>query len=159
MFLMWWVGARFVPGGSSCFSAMINSLVCRHQMTADAESAQVHVFMYFYYFLAAMGPAYKKWTWWKVYMTKMQLVRARHTCTYCHIQPTIDGMQAQFYIVLVHSALAIYATHTQTCAFPEWMTWGWLVYCLSLIALFSHFYTRAYVKGERAPATRDPKHH
>ena len=35
----------------------------------------IHVFMYLYYGLAALGPKYRKFTWWKKYMTTMQLVR------------------------------------------------------------------------------------
>jgi len=34
----------------------------------------VHVFMYFYYMVAAMGPKYQKYIWWKKYMTRIQLV-------------------------------------------------------------------------------------
>jgi hypothetical protein len=35
----------------------------------------VHVIMYFYYMVAAMGPKYQKYLWWKKYMTWIQLVR------------------------------------------------------------------------------------
>jgi hypothetical protein len=34
----------------------------------------VHVIMYFYYMVAAMGPKYQKYIWWKKYMTWIQLV-------------------------------------------------------------------------------------
>jgi hypothetical protein len=34
----------------------------------------VHVIMYFYYMVAAMGPNYQKYIWWKKYMTWIQLV-------------------------------------------------------------------------------------
>ena len=30
--------------------------------------------MYFYYMVAAMGPKYQKYIWWKKYMTRIQLV-------------------------------------------------------------------------------------
>jgi hypothetical protein len=36
----------------------------------------VHVIMYFYYMVAAMGPKYQKYIWWKKYMTWIQLVSA-----------------------------------------------------------------------------------
>jgi len=36
----------------------------------------VHVIMYFYYMVAAMGPKYQKYIWWKKYMTWIQLVRS-----------------------------------------------------------------------------------
>jgi len=34
----------------------------------------VHVIMYFYYMVAAMGPKYQKYIWWKKYMTVIQMV-------------------------------------------------------------------------------------
>ena len=112
-------------------------------MHESAHASQLHVFMYFYYFLAALGPAYKKWTWWKVYMTKMQLA--------CPVPNACvsDTPQAQFYIVLAHIFNVIYMVHVGSCDFPAWMGYGWLLYCLSMIVLFTSFYVRAYVKGER----------
>ena len=34
----------------------------------------VHIWMYMYYGLAALGPEVQKYLWWKKYITKMQLV-------------------------------------------------------------------------------------
>ena len=34
----------------------------------------VHVIMYSYYGLSAMGPAVQKYLWWKKYLTQLQLV-------------------------------------------------------------------------------------
>lgn len=34
----------------------------------------VHTIMYFYYAIAALGPAYQKYLWWKKYLTTIQLV-------------------------------------------------------------------------------------
>jgi elongation of very long chain fatty acids protein 7 len=34
----------------------------------------VHVVMYSYYFMAALGPKMQKYLWWKKYLTSMQLV-------------------------------------------------------------------------------------
>lgn len=33
----------------------------------------VHVIMYFYYFLAALGPKYQKYLWWKKHLTRIQI--------------------------------------------------------------------------------------
>lgn len=49
------------PGGMGSFHAMVNS--------------SVHVIMYFYYGLAAAGPRFQKFLWWKKYMTAIQLVQ------------------------------------------------------------------------------------
>lgn len=48
-------------GGHSTFFALLNSFV--------------HIVMYFYYMIAAMGPKYKKFIWWKRYLTTFQMVR------------------------------------------------------------------------------------
>nr|CAD7264128.1 unnamed protein product [Timema shepardi] len=34
----------------------------------------IHSLMYFYYFVAALGPSFKKYLWWKKYLTVMQMV-------------------------------------------------------------------------------------
>ena len=60
MFLFWWVGARFVAGGCALSGAMVNCFV--------------HVVMYSYYGLTAMGPRVRRYLWWKKYLTILQLV-------------------------------------------------------------------------------------
>ena len=35
----------------------------------------IHILMYSYYMLSAMGPALQPYLWWKKYMTRLQLVR------------------------------------------------------------------------------------
>lgn len=39
-------------------------------------NSTVHVIMYLYYALAAMGPGVAKYLWWKRYLTMIQLVNA-----------------------------------------------------------------------------------
>jgi len=34
----------------------------------------IHILMYSYYGLSALGPAVQKYLWWKRYLTKLQLV-------------------------------------------------------------------------------------
>ena len=50
---------RWLPGGHESFGGFINSIV--------------HVIMYSYYFLAALGPKYQKYLWWKKYLTSLQM--------------------------------------------------------------------------------------
>lgn len=57
----WWFGVRFVAGGFSTFHALLNSFI--------------HVLMYIYYGLSALGPEYSKYLFWKKYMTKMQMIQ------------------------------------------------------------------------------------
>jgi hypothetical protein len=49
-----------VSGGFGTFHALLN--------------CSVHVVMYTYYGLAAMGPHMQKYLWWKRYMTTFQIV-------------------------------------------------------------------------------------
>ena len=56
-----WPGARWVPGGHSTFFGLLNTFV--------------HFFMYFYYMMAAMGPQYQKYIWWKRHMTNLQMIQ------------------------------------------------------------------------------------
>lgn len=52
-----------IVGGNATFPNILNNFV--------------HVLMYFYYMLAAMGPQYQKYLWWKRYMTELQMVRVQ----------------------------------------------------------------------------------
>ena len=45
-------------GGASVPAAVINS--------------SIHVLMYGYYFLAALGPRVQRYLWWKRYLTRLQ---------------------------------------------------------------------------------------
>lgn len=46
---------------------------------AALVNAFIHIVMYSYYGLAALGPAYQKYLWWKKYLTQMQLVNDCHS--------------------------------------------------------------------------------
>lgn len=113
MFLLWWIGIKWVAGGLSVFGAMVNSFV--------------HIIMYSYYGLSALGPMFYKYLWWKKYLTLLQFV--------------------QFVIGLAFAIQSIYFQ----CKFPLWMQWAFLFYGTSLIILFSNFYIHAYIKKERLP--------
>lgn len=49
-----------IAGGNATFPNILNNFV--------------HVCMYFYYMMSAMGPQYQKYLWWKKYMTELQIV-------------------------------------------------------------------------------------
>lgn len=55
-----WGATKYYPGGHGTFIGVVNSFV--------------HIIMYSYYLLAAMGPQYQKFLWWKKYITNMQMV-------------------------------------------------------------------------------------
>lgn len=56
-----WFGPKFVGGGHTTFCGFLNS--------------GVHVVMYSYYFLSALGPAVQPYLWWKRYLTKLQMIQ------------------------------------------------------------------------------------
>ncbi|KXJ71720.1 hypothetical protein RP20_CCG019907 [Aedes albopictus] len=57
---VWW-GVKFTPGGHSSFFGLLNTFV--------------HIIMYAYYMLAAMGPKVQKYLWWKKYLTVLQMIQ------------------------------------------------------------------------------------
>jgi len=57
-----WSGVRYVCGGHAIFLAFV------------ILNALVRVVMYSYYLIAAMGPRFKKFIWWKKYLTTFQIV-------------------------------------------------------------------------------------
>ncbi|KAI7809317.1 hypothetical protein IRJ41_005034 [Triplophysa rosa] len=107
MIFNWWAGVKYVAGGQSFLIGLINSFV--------------HVVMYMYYGLAALGPQMQKYLSWKRYLTCLQLL--------------------QFFIVTIHSAVNLIAD----CDFPDSMNAVVLAYAFSLIALFSNFYYQSYL--------------
>ncbi|XP_037654655.1 elongation of very long chain fatty acids protein 7 isoform X1 [Choloepus didactylus] len=113
----WWFGVKFAAGGLGTFHAFLNSAV--------------HVVMYSYYGLSALGPTYQKYLWWKKYLTSLQLV--------------------QFIIVTIHISQFFFMEDCKY-QFPIFlyiiMSYG----CIFLL-LFLHFWYRAYTKGQRLPKT------
>uniref|UniRef100_A0AAV2L2I7 Elongation of very long chain fatty acids protein 1 n=1 Tax=Knipowitschia caucasica TaxID=637954 RepID=A0AAV2L2I7_KNICA len=111
----WWWGVGYAPGGMGSFHAMVNS--------------SVHVVMYFYYGLAAAGPRFQKFLWWKKYMTAIQLT--------------------QFVLISLH-ATQWYFMDRCDYQFPLVLHLIWM-YGTFFFVLFSNFWIQAYVKGKRLP--------
>lgn len=44
-----------------------------HAMLVACLNSAVHVFMYTYYFIAVLGPRFRRFLWWKEYLTMMQI--------------------------------------------------------------------------------------
>ncbi|XP_071104842.1 very long chain fatty acid elongase 4-like isoform X2 [Haliotis cracherodii] len=112
MFPIWWVGIKWVAGGQSFFGAMINSFI--------------HVLMYTYYGVSALGPEYQKYLWWKRYLTKLQLI--------------------QFVTGIVHAVQSL----TNGCDFPEALHWALIIYAFTILLLFLNFYFHTYLKSRSA---------
>ncbi|XP_052067035.1 elongation of very long chain fatty acids protein 4-like isoform X2 [Mytilus californianus] len=116
MFPLWWIGVKWVAGGQSFFGAMINSFI--------------HVVMYGYYGLSALGPHMQKYLWWKRYLTMMQLI--------------------QFVVGITHAAQSLF----MQCEFPMWMQWALVFYAFTILCLFLNFYFHAYIKSVRRKASK-----
>ncbi|XP_030768348.1 elongation of very long chain fatty acids protein AAEL008004-like [Sitophilus oryzae] len=106
-----WFLVRFIAGGHGTFSNLINNFV--------------HVILYFYYMVAAMGPQYHKYLWWKKHLTHIQLI--------------------QFVMVFIHSAQLLYTD----CGYPQIMGTILLVHSTIFFALFSNFYYQAFIKPKK----------
>ena len=83
----------------------------------------VHVVMYSYYFMAAMGPQFQKYLWWKKYLTVFQMI--------------------QFVCVGLHSLQLFFIT----CNYPKAYAWGSLIQTIIYFILFKNYHTRAYSKN------------
>jgi elongation of very long chain fatty acids protein 7 len=104
-----WMGMKFAPGGHSTFFALLNTFV--------------HIVMYFYYMVAALGPKYQKYIWWKKYLTAFQM--------------------AQFVAIFTHQ-FQLLIPGRNTCNYPNgFMIWIAL-HGVMFLFLFSDFYRTKY---------------
>lgn len=101
-----WLGVKFAPGGHSTFFALLNTFV--------------HVVMYFYYMVSAMGPRYQRYVWWKKYLTGLQM--------------------AQFVAILVHQLQLLFVDCDYPKAFVLWIA----LHGVMFLVLFSDFYRYSY---------------
>lgn len=94
MFMLWWIGVKWVPGGSgneffilfilsSKIYLVVYGTIEINRNTKALFSAAffaamvncfIHVIMYLYYALAACGPEIQKYLFWKKSLTLLQIV-------------------------------------------------------------------------------------
>lgn len=107
-----WPGIRYVGGGHTLFFAFLSTFV--------------HTIMYFYYFLSGLGPRFKKFLWWKRYLTILQL--------------------SQFVTVFVHSLLPIVIPNCDyPLAFSLWIACNESL----MLFMFADFYKKAYTAKKK----------
>ncbi|XP_067208343.1 very long chain fatty acid elongase AAEL008004-like isoform X1 [Linepithema humile] len=104
--LVSWCYLKLLPGEQGVVVAFLNSVV--------------HIIMYSYYFIAALGSKYKKYIWWKKYMTCIQLLHFGMLC---------------FYLI---------ATLVLDCRMTKALTYFLLIIFFIFIYLFSNFFQKAY---------------
>lgn len=107
----WYAVVAVAAGGDAYFGAMMNSFV--------------HVVMYTYYAYGALGIT----PWWKIYVTKIQLL--------------------QFAVVATHSCYIIYRGDEQ---YPRWLAFFQLFVMVNMWVMFTAFYKAAYKAKKDAAA-------
>ncbi|KAL8560550.1 hypothetical protein ACOMHN_018950 [Nucella lapillus] len=103
-----WVGFKFVPGGQTVMYPLVNSFI--------------HIIMYTYYGMAAMGPHMQKYLWWKRYLTMLQI--------------------SQFLLLIGQTAV----NAVSSCEFPKIFSYTVVFYTFSILVLFLNFYHKAYLR-------------
>ncbi|KAG5867075.1 hypothetical protein JTB14_035953 [Gonioctena quinquepunctata] len=106
-----WMGMKFAPGGHSTFFALLNTFV--------------HIVMYFYYMVAAMGPRYQKYIWWKKYLTTFQMV--------------------QFVFIFAHQFQLLFTECNYPKSFMLWIS----LHGVLFLFLFSDFYKVKYTSNSK----------
>uniref|UniRef100_A0A1B0G676 Elongation of very long chain fatty acids protein n=1 Tax=Glossina morsitans morsitans TaxID=37546 RepID=A0A1B0G676_GLOMM len=89
-----------------------------------ALNAGVHVLMYFYYFVAAVGPQSQMYLQWKIYITKIQI--------------------GQFFV----GPLYLLATVVRGCQVPRVYMFWTVVNAAVFILLFTNFYLKTYTNRQ-----------
>ncbi|KAL2725042.1 elongation of very long chain fatty acids protein AAEL008004-like [Vespula squamosa] len=103
-----WFGVKFTPGGHSSFFGLLNTFV--------------HIVMYSYYLLAALGPRIQPYLWWKKYLTSLQMI--------------------QFVLVMIHAFQLLFVD----CNYPKAFVWLIGMHAVMFYFLFRDFYIEAYKK-------------
>ncbi|XP_053994486.1 elongation of very long chain fatty acids protein 7-like [Hylaeus volcanicus] len=103
-----WVYVKYLPGEQGAMLGILNSFV--------------HIVMYTYYLIAALGAEYKKYLWWKKYMTCLQLV--------------------QFVMMLCYLMMTL----AMDCKVPKTLTYFFMANVVLFLYLFGDFYRKSYTK-------------
>nr|UZZ64687.1 fatty acid elongase elovl1c [Platychelipus littoralis] len=98
----------YAPGGNDSFGGVVNYFI--------------HIVMYSYYFLSSLGPKYRKYLWWKQYLTQFQII--------------------QFVISLFKTA--INAFQITDCGFPWQVSLVSMFMYILMLLLFLEFYIKTY---------------
>ncbi|KAK7601789.1 hypothetical protein V9T40_009230 [Parthenolecanium corni] len=107
------IRSRFalISGGHSTFFGLLNTFV--------------HIIMYSYYLLAALGPQIQKYLWWKKYLTSLQMI--------------------QFVAIMVHAFQLLFID----CNYPRAFVWWIGMHAVMFFFLFKEFYNEQYSRPRR----------
>lgn len=158
MICNWYVGVLYLPGGQGN-NEHIQSSFCKKLRYTKCESLDtnvnlfpafvsvllntfVHACMYSYYLLAALGPSFRKYLWWKKYLTQMQLVWIVLINSDFDLIVILQIIQVQFVLVIVHIIVGL----VNNCKAPTWLAYFTITYLCTLVVLFINFYIKSYQK-------------
>ncbi|CAL1544806.1 unnamed protein product, partial [Lymnaea stagnalis] len=111
MILFSWTVVKFLPKDSNISYPVVNCVV--------------HIVMYAYYGLAALGPEMRPFLWWKKYITRLQI--------------------GQFFILIAQTVgIMIF-----DCPAPTAFLVIIACYIFTILLLFLNFYIRAYLHSPR----------
>ena len=99
-----------LSGGHSTFFGLLNTFV--------------HIVMYMYYLLAAMGPKVQPFLWWKKYLTAFQML--------------------QFIAIMVHAFQLLFIE----CNYPKAFVWWIGLHAVMFFFLFREFYQQSYQESK-----------
>jgi len=108
MVISYYWGIKHYPGGHGSFVGFLNS--------------GIHVIMYSYYLLSALGPWIQRYLWWKRYLTTLQMV--------------------QFTAIFVHSMQLLFVKCNVPPALIAYTMFNTVVFFI----LFRNFFVQAYYR-------------
>ncbi|XP_071439743.1 very long chain fatty acid elongase 1-like [Hetaerina americana] len=113
-----WLVCKYAPGGHGTFAEMLNAFI--------------HVIMYVYYLLSALGPNVQRFLWWKKYLTTAQMGQ--------FVVTWVQNLHAQF----------------TGCTYNRLITQLYNPIITITFLLFFDFYRRSYVNngGKRRASQR-----
>ena len=100
-------------------------LISGHETWGGGLNCLVHVIMYGYYFLAALGPHMRPYLWWKKYLTTFQMI--------------------QFVCIFVKSIVVVLGI--VECAYPWQFSLISALFVSMFFGLFAEFYVQEYIQG------------
>ena len=107
---------------------IVNFLFSGHETFGGGLNCLVHVFMYSYYFLAALGPHMQPYLWWKKYLTTFQM--------------------AQFCCIFAKSIVVVLGI--VDCAYP----WQFCLIVCGVMSLFFGMFAEFYVQKYRSKSAK-----
>ena len=103
---------------------LFNFVILGHETFGGGLNCLVHVIMYGYYFLAALGPHMRPYLWWKKYLTTFQMI--------------------QFVCIFVKSLVVVLGI--VDCAYP----WQFSLISVLLVSMFFFLFAEFYVQEYNA---------